>query len=396
MMEDIKKYQKAEKLKKRREESFPIPWYYDGLKDLVDRIHPETQVLRLVEIEPLNYDTKLYRFVSAKMDQPLAPFRAGQYIGLTVNINGIRTSRPYSLVSSPNQIAFYELAIRKKIDGFVSPYLFENAKKGDIFEATEPLGDLYYNRIFHGSNLVFIAGGCGITPFISMLKDFYEKDIPKNIWLIYGCVTEKDIIFRDFLDKIKEKRSDINVDIVLSEPEKEWGGACGFITKDIISKSVPSPEKEYFYIVGNQPMYQFIEAELNKLLIPKHRTLYEAFGVPDDITQVIGWPIDIQKSEKVNIKIDYINNDGSRNSISFEASCIEPILNSIEMQSDLKISIKNGCRSGHCAFCRTKIISGDVFIPPKITIREVDKDFGFIHPCVSYPLTNIHLDLTQT
>jgi len=396
MMKDIKKYQKAEKLKKRREESQPIPWYYDGLKDLSERLHPDSQNLRLIEIESLNYDTKLYRFVSAEVDKPLAPFRAGQYIGLTVEINGVRTSRPYSLVSSPNQLANYELAIRKKENGFVSPYLFDNAKVGDLFEATEPLGTLYYNRIFHGRDLVFIAGGCGITPFISMLKNIYERDIPLNIWLIYGCVTEKDIVFKNLLEKIQKKRSDIKINFILSEPDDSWIGACGFITKDIISEFVPSPNSKYFYIVGNRPMYEFIEDQLSKLNIPTHKALYEDFGVPDDITLVMGWPKHIDKSDQVTLKIDYLDRSGKVVSSSFTTSCTEPILNSIERQKDLPLRIKNGCRSGYCAFCRTKMISGEVFIPPKITIREVDEDFGFIHPCISYPLKDIHLDLTKT
>ena len=60
--------------------------------------------------------------------------------------------------------------IRKKEGGFVSPFLYHNAQVGDIFESTEPLGNLYYNPLFHGKNLVFIAGGCGITPFISIVS----------------------------------------------------------------------------------------------------------------------------------------------------------------------------------------------------------------------------------
>ncbi len=49
MMEDIKKYQKAEKLKKQREETQAIPWYYDGLENLCDRIHPGSQLLKITD-----------------------------------------------------------------------------------------------------------------------------------------------------------------------------------------------------------------------------------------------------------------------------------------------------------------------------------------------------------
>ena len=394
MMEDIKKYQKAEKTKKTREELQAIPWYYDGLEKLCDRIHPKKQYLKISDIKQLSPDTKLFRFVSAKSTQPLASFRAGQYIGFVVEINGVRTSRPYSLVSSPNQVAYYELGIRKKEGGFVSSYLINNAKIGDIFEATGPMGNLYYNPIFHGKDLVFIAGGCGITPFVSMLRDVSERLLPLKINLIFGCLTEKDIIFRDLLEELQSRRPNIQINYVLSEPESDWKGECGFITKEIIQKFIGSIKQKYFYIVGNRPMYQFIDQELTAMGIPRHRILYEAFGVPDDITKVIGWSSDIDPSKKVKVTLKY-RQLNTEKTIEFEAYCAEPLLNSIERQKLTNLEITNGCRSGECALCRTKMDDGKVFIPPNVTIREIDSDYGFIHPCISYPLTDLHIDLTS-
>ena len=354
--------------------------------------YPEKQILQVSDIQQLSHDTKLYRFVSANPNKLLAPFRAGQYIGLTVEINGVRTSRAFSLVSSPNQLAYYELGIKRKEGGFVSPYILDNIKVGDILEATEPMGNLYYNRVFHGKDLVFIAGGSGITPFISMLRNISERMVALNVWLIFGCLSEKDILFREELYDIQSRRSNIRVKFILSEPGSEWIGACGFITKEEILKEIGSADKKYFYVVGNRPMYFFIEEQLKAMGVPRHRIIYEAFGVPDDITEVMGWPVDIDASKKVNITVEFIK-QGKRQKETFEAQCIEPILNSLEREKELGLEINNGCRSGECALCRTKLVSGKVFVPPEVIIREIDQEFGFIHPCVSYPLTDIHLEI---
>ena len=395
IMEDVKQYQKAEKLKKKRDEVEPLPWYYDGLENLCNRIHPGKQLLQVTDIELLSRDTKLFRFISAKPNKPLAPFRAGQYIGLTVDINGVRTSRPFSLASSPNQLSYYELGIRRKDNGFVSPFLIENLKVGDILEASEPLGNLFYNPLFHGKDLVFIAGGSGITPFISMLRDISEKKLPINVWLIFGCLTEKDILFRTELNDIQKRRSNINISYILSEPDSDWKGESGFITRDKILNEIGIIAKKHFYVVGNHAMYEFVREELNALGIPQHRVYYEAFGVPDDITKVIGWPQEIDSSDKIQVTVEYRRNT-FKEKIEFEALCSEPILNSLERSIRDKIEIANACRSGECALCRTRLISGKVFVPPEVTIREVDKNFGSIHPCISYPITNVHLDLTLT
>ena len=142
-------------------------------------------------------------------------------------------------------------------------------------------------------------------------------------------------------------------------------------------------------------MYGFIQQELNILGIPRHKTYFEAFGVPDDITKVMGWPEEVKSNDKVQIKLIYRKNGREVKEI-YEAFCSEPLLNSIEKITQEEILIENGCRSGECALCRTKMISGKVFVPPEVTIRDVDKKYGFIHPCISYPLTNLEIDLTLT
>ncbi|NVM46712.1 MAG: hypothetical protein HWN79_17535 [Candidatus Lokiarchaeota archaeon] len=395
ILEDVKKYQKAEKLKKWQEEAEPIPWYYDGLENLCNRIHPGNQTLQVTDIEFLSPDTKLFRFISAKPNKPLAPFRAGQYIGLVVDVNGVRTSRAFSLASSPNQLSYYELGVKLKENGFVSPFLIENLQVGDILESTEPLGNLYYNPIFHGKNLVFIAGGSGITPFISMLRDISEKNLDLNVWLIFGCLTEKDILFRAELDDFTKRRTNIKLRYILSEPNSEWKGECGFISRDKILKEIGTVANKYFYVVGNRAMYEFVKEELSALGISQHRVYYEAFGVPEDITKVIGWPQELKSSNKIQITVDYRTNTGNEK-IKFEALCSEPILNSVERSMKNKVKVANACRSGECALCRTRMISGKIFVPPEVKIREVDSNFGFIHPCISYPITDIHLDLTLT
>jgi ferredoxin-NADP reductase len=395
MFKDLKKFMRTQKLKKWRDAVQPSPFYFDGLENLCDRIHPSVQWLKVSDIKEVTHDTKLYRLVPTRSTKVLAPFRAGQYINLTVEINGVRTSRAFSLVSSPNQLAYYELGIKRKEGGFVSPYILDNVKVGDIFEATEPLGNFYYNRIFHGSNLVFIAGGSGITPFISMLRDISERVVPLNVWLLFGCLTEKDILFREELKNILARRPNIKVNYILSEAGDEWTGECGFISKDIISKFIGLIDDKYFYIVGNRPMYRFVLDELEALGVPQHRIAHEAFGVPDDITEVDGWPKEVNKSNKIKITID-IRRSGRIDREVIEAVSGEPILNSLERAKIKEIVINTGCRSGECALCRTKLISGKVFVPPEVVIREADIANNFIHPCTSYPLSDIHLDLSLT
>ncbi len=395
MFKDIKKFSAVRKLKGLREQVQQIPEYYDMLENLHNNLHPGKIWVEVSDIIELSHDTKLFRLIPARTTEALPPFRAGQYIGIAVDIDSVHTVRPYSLVSSPNQHAYYEIGIRRKDDGFVSPYFLDQLKVGDIMEATEPSGNFYHNNAFHGEDLVFIAGGCGITPFISMLRDISERMLPINVTLIYGCLTEDDILFREELEDLQKRRPNFNFTCILSEPNDSWKGECGFISNEVISNSIGPIDKKFFYIVGNRDMYHYIKGELDTLGVKQHRMIYEVYGIPDDITTIEGWSNEIDKSKKVKIKIDFFK-EGLKQTEEIEGLCSEPILVSLERAKNLNILIDSGCRSGTCGLCRTKLISGDVFMAPEVHMREMDHIYGFIHPCISYPISDIHLDLSQT
>ena len=96
----------------------------------VEKYHPRRLELRVSEKFAENADTTTLRLVSTNGYLP--PFRAGQYINLFVEIEGICTSRPYSISSSPAQIAYYDLTVRRVPNGFVSDYLLDKVKVGDV------------------------------------------------------------------------------------------------------------------------------------------------------------------------------------------------------------------------------------------------------------------------
>ena len=98
-----------------------------------------------------------------------------------VEIGGVRTSRPYSISSPPTQTAYYDITVRRVEDGVVSNYLLDQVKMGDILESSGPAGEFYHKPIFHEKTMVCIAGGCGITPFMSMIREILECGIDRTV-----------------------------------------------------------------------------------------------------------------------------------------------------------------------------------------------------------------------
>ena len=74
-----------------------------------------------------------------------------------------------------------------------------------------------------------------------------------------------------------------------------------------------------------------------------------------------------------------------------DASCTEPVLVAIERAG---IKAPSRCRSGECGWCRSKLVSGEVFIPAENEFRRFeDKNFGYIHPCCTFVLTDAEIEV---
>lgn len=347
---------------------------------IINRLHPKRLTLRVSEIHKETAGTTTLRFVST--DGYLPPFQAGQYINIFVKIDGIRTARPYSISSAPTQTAFYDITVRRVDEGFVSNYLLEDVKTGDLFESTSPDGYFYHNPLFHGKDLVFIAGGSGITPLMSMLREVTDRNLDRRIHLIYGSRDPEDIIFREELEDRASRHHNLTYSPVISEPPAGYEGYTGFINAELIGKLTGDTAGKMFYLCGPEAMYRFCGPELEKLGIPKKRIRQEVYGPPKDITAEPGWPTSVSKEASFRLAV--------RDGKTIAAMAKEPIMVSLERAG---IVIPNSCRSGECSLCRTKLLSGEVFQPQGVKVRKSDRRFGYIHACMAYPLTDLEIML---
>lgn len=349
-------------------------------REAVERLHPRRLRLRVSEIIPETGKAATLRLVADKGFLP--PFQAGQYITLFVEIDGIRTSRAYSISSSPCQIAYYDITVKQVPGGFVSDYLLNKVRVGDVLESSGPAGHFHYNPLFHGQNLVFLAGGSGITPFMSMIRETTDRGLSRRIHLIYGCLTPDEAIFHRELVERSERHPNFTYHLVISEPDPGYQGLTGFITADLIKNLTGDPGDKMFYLCGPPEMYDFCLAELEKLRVPRRRIRMESFGPPVRVFEDPAWPRDVSPDAVFTVRLP-----GGR---EIKAPAREPLLNSLERAG---LVVESCCRSGECSMCRVKVQSGRVFQLPGALVRKSDREAGYIHSCVSYPLSDLELML---
>ncbi len=345
---------------------------------IIDRLHPSRLQLKVSEIRQETASAKTIRLISP--GRRLPPFQAGQYINLFVKIRKTKTSRPYSLSSAPTQTGFYDITVRRVEAGFVSNYLLDELQVGDALESTAPAGHFYYNPLFHGNDLVFLAGGSGITPFMSMIREVTDRGLNRNIHLIYGSRNTEDIIFHDEIEDRAARHAQFQVTHVISEPSPGYTGCCGFVSADLLKNVLDDVSTKTFYLCGPDVMYRFCRRELSKLGIPDRKVRNEMFGPPVNIATEPDWPsgVDTHKIFKISIQ----------NGKTISALAGEPLMTALEKEG---LAVPASCRSGECSLCRTKLLSGKVFHPQSAKIRRSDKQFGYIHPCVAYPLDDLEI-----
>lgn len=347
-------------------------------------LHPDSVSLVVKEVVDRSAQgAKTFVFAS-KDGKALPYFRAGQYISLKLKIGNSLLSRPYSLSSAPSQAlkGIYELTIKTNPNGFAADWMLENLKEGDEIEASSPQGNFYYENLRDAKNVIALAGGSGITPFISMAQAIRDGAEDFNLTILFGSRSEDAILFKAELDEIAKQCNKVKVVHVLSDEEKE-GYEHGFISAELIKKY--APENYSIFICGPEAMYRFAKKEIEKLNLPSRLVRSEMLGVTHKVYEQEGYPQDkCDKTFKLTVK------QGPKETV-IDAFSGESVLVAIERAG---IKAPSRCRSGECGWCRSRLLSGEVFTPAENEGRRyADVKYGYIHPCSSFPLSDMVLEV---
>ncbi|MBW2370594.1 MAG: 2Fe-2S iron-sulfur cluster binding domain-containing protein [Deltaproteobacteria bacterium] len=346
--------------------------------ECIARLHPTQIQLQVSQIIEETFSTKTFRLTS--VNGYLPPFQAGQYLSISVEVDNVRTGRAYSISSPPNQTGYYDITVRRVENGRVSNFLMDQVRVGDLLESSGPQGTFHYHPILHGDELVCLAGGCGITPFMSMIREIADRGLQRTIHLFYGNPSLHDVIFHQELTRLSKQLSTFNYHPVIEAPGPDYQGQTGYITAEAIKETLGGMSGKSFFICGPQAMYNFCLPELHKLGINQRKIKREMFGTPINISQYRGWPPEVKEQDRFTLRVN-----GSK---SFESHAGQSLLVALE---DNGIVVPSICRAGECSQCRIKLVSGKVFQPEGTPVRKSDTKYGYIHSCVSYPLQDLEI-----
>lgn len=227
----------------------------------------------IIEIKEETHDVKTFKL---KLTKPIN-FAPGQYclVSLIGNEEFGNESKPFTFANSPTEKEFIELTV-KKMGKFT--IALHSLQVGDKLKINGPLGEsLNFDEAIK-DDIIFLAAGSGITPFIASMRYAIAKGLPNNMTLFFSSRTKKDIIYRDELEKINH--GNIKVINTLTKESPDWEGEKGRISKEMIEKYVDSSKEKLWYVCGPPPMVDNMKKILKEMDIPEEKIRIEGWQLP--------------------------------------------------------------------------------------------------------------------
>lgn len=297
-------------------------------------------------------------------------FRAGQHTQLTVEIDGVRHTRCYSMASAatPGGRTF-QLGIKAHPHGLVSRHLLAHATEGMVVGLTPPAGEFHLPDT-RPERVLLVSGGSGITPVLSMLRTLCAEGHPGPVTFLHYATRPEAMLFRDEVAALAAAHG--NVDVVTAFNEApDSGDLTGLLDETHLDAADPRWRDADVYVCGPAPLMDSVRSLYDEAGAA-HRFHQEAFTLP----QIFGEAGAGGGSVRFGASALVVESDG------------RPLLDQAE---EAGLSPKHGCRMGICHTCTRSLTAGcvrDAVTGELTSGTDVD-----IRVCVSVPVGDVEIDL---
>ena len=206
---------------------------------------------------------------------PDASFRflPGQWVDLSVELDGTPHTAGYSITTSPIHRGEIELAIKASARHPVARWVHEAARVGDQVTVTQGQGPFVYLPEM-SDNVVLIGGGVGITPLLSIFRHVRDARLSTRAHLVYSVSDSREILFREELDAAVRAHDNLHVSITVTQPDADWHGLTGRIDP-VKLHALDVPDDTLYYLCGPKGMVEDMSTLLHDLGVPMNRIIFE-------------------------------------------------------------------------------------------------------------------------
>lgn len=222
---------------------------------------PEVEIVRLKpeSAEPMDFDPGMFVMIS----------------GIENATQKEVVARAFSVASEPVS-SVMEFFVVKEHGGHVSHFM--QAQVGDPYIITGPYGQFKF-AAEENKKVLFIAGGTGLAPFMSMLRHIKRVKAENDVVLLYSVKYPMEIIRKDELYAMQNEIGlKLFVTVTRPQPGDGWGGETGHISSDTIKKCAPDFMERTEYICGPLAFVKAIKDALSALNVPQAQVKADVWG----------------------------------------------------------------------------------------------------------------------
>jgi ferredoxin-NADP reductase len=295
-----------------------------------------------------------------------AGHRAGQYATVELEIEGVRTFRCYSISSLPGAPTV-ALTVKRLPDGRVSQWLHDRLQVGDALGLAPAAGDFVLPDPLP-ARLLFVSGGSGITPIMSMLRELACRQALTDVVVVHHARRREDVIFGDSLETLARSHPGLRLLVGLS------GEAGGRFDEQRLAAAVPDFAERAAFVCGPPGLMGRVE------------DMWRSAGAGEQLRRerfVAGAPAvtTTASNERVQLRL-------AASARSVVADTSASLLDQLERNG---VRPAYGCRIGICHTCRCKKRSGSVQnLVTGAVSSAPDED---IQLCISAPRSDLELIL---
>jgi ferredoxin-NADP reductase len=231
--------------------------------------------LQVVDLWNETHDTRTFRLGAPPGGLP--DFRPGQFYAVEVQApDGSWVRRSYSIASAPAQREFFDLTIKFLEGGTATGVWFRDIKKGSRVRATGPFGEFILDE---SRPAIFVAGGVGVTPLMSMLRHIDAQSLALPVLLLYSNRTSADVIYERELRELRTRRPNISIHFSLTrEPAgTAWTDRRGRFDASALRELCGSMTDRNVYLCGTMEMMESAGRAFVAMGFPGSQLRTEAF-----------------------------------------------------------------------------------------------------------------------
>ncbi|SLN24241.1 3-ketosteroid-9-alpha-hydroxylase reductase subunit [Roseivivax jejudonensis] len=313
-------------------------------------------------------------------------FRAGQFVTLDLPVPGGNVQRTFTISSSPATSAFITVTVKAQPDSVAVRWMIDHLRPGMRIRAYGPAGHFHLPPQPDGRYL-FISGGSGVTPMMSMASFLWERGEDPDIAFIHCARSPNNIIFRQKLEYMASRVSGLKLHFVVGrdDPYTVWTGYRGRLTSLMLGLMVPDYLDREVYCCGPESFMEGVREMLIALGYDMERYHQESFAAPAESRAELTEFDDVVPDETATASVVF-----SRAGVTADCFETDTVLG---VARGAGLNIPSGCTFGLCGTCKIRKRAGEVHMVHNGGISEEDIAEGYILACCSRPIGTVEVEV---